>query len=323
MTVTYRDGVAILQLAVYAPCLIFVILLNIRHGFSRSSGWFFLIVFTLLRIVGAICRLVSITHPSTGVITAAIVCNNIGLSPLTLLLLGLLARVNDFTTRQPFPTLLFRGLALFSLIGFILGIVGGTKLSVSSNGTFTINPMAKVATIIFLVVLLAVIFILCILAAHISRVEKGERRILLAVAICSPFVLVRLIYSVIGNFDSNDKSFNSSFGNITIYLCMAVLEEIAVVITCIAVGLTLRIRRKEIEKTQAEEVLMSRVHVPNKDSNTSDYQRIGGSSDSNARLPRGVVVPMRKTKKVGPISWLIGTGIDYYRAKKYQRNTAA
>lgn len=93
MTVTYRDAIAILQVVVYAPVLILSLMLNLRHGFAKSSGWFFLITLSILRLIGAICWLVYTSHPSTGVATAAIICTSIGLSPLTLLCMGLLSRV--------------------------------------------------------------------------------------------------------------------------------------------------------------------------------------------------------------------------------------
>jgi hypothetical protein len=39
MTITYRNGVSIAEIAVYVPCLAIAILLCVRHGFARSSGW--------------------------------------------------------------------------------------------------------------------------------------------------------------------------------------------------------------------------------------------------------------------------------------------
>jgi hypothetical protein len=39
MTLTYRNGVSIAEIIVYVPILAIAILLSIRHGFSRSAGW--------------------------------------------------------------------------------------------------------------------------------------------------------------------------------------------------------------------------------------------------------------------------------------------
>ncbi len=85
--------VGFLQIIVYAPVLVLGFMLNLRHGFAKSSGWFFLITLSILRLIGAICWLVYASSPSRGVATAAIICTSIGLSPLTLLCMGLLSRV--------------------------------------------------------------------------------------------------------------------------------------------------------------------------------------------------------------------------------------
>lgn len=93
MTITFRDAVAIVQVVAFIPILAFGIVLAMRHGFAKSSGWVLLITFSICRLVGAICQLIAISHPSTGVYTASIVCISIGLSPLALVCLGLLTRV--------------------------------------------------------------------------------------------------------------------------------------------------------------------------------------------------------------------------------------
>ena len=96
MTVTYRGAVAIIQLVAYVPSLVIASILAFRHvpqGFARSSSWLHVISFTLLRIIGAICELIAMSKPSEGVVITAVVCSFIGLAPLVLLCLGLLARV--------------------------------------------------------------------------------------------------------------------------------------------------------------------------------------------------------------------------------------
>jgi hypothetical protein len=50
MTIDYRNGVGIGEIIVYVPCLFVAIYLAIKHGLGRSSGWYFLIVFSLARI---------------------------------------------------------------------------------------------------------------------------------------------------------------------------------------------------------------------------------------------------------------------------------
>jgi hypothetical protein len=93
MTVTYRDGISILELIVYLPCLFLALWLAVHHGITRSSAWYFLIIFTIIRVVGSCCQLATISKPSDiGLDIAAVICNSIGLSPLILTCVGLLAR---------------------------------------------------------------------------------------------------------------------------------------------------------------------------------------------------------------------------------------
>jgi len=80
-----------------------------------------------------------------------------------------------------------------------------------------------------------------------SLVEKGEHRLIIAVAISVPFILIRLIYSLLVVF-ANNRHFNIVTGSVTINLVMAVLEEFVVTILCISVGLSLQVRSKSIER---------------------------------------------------------------------------
>ena len=90
---TFRDGISIAELIVYIPSLVAAVWLTVRRGFGRSIGWFFIIIFTLIRISGAACQLAEISSHSLGGVKAVFICNAVGLSPLLLVLVGLLFRV--------------------------------------------------------------------------------------------------------------------------------------------------------------------------------------------------------------------------------------
>jgi hypothetical protein len=94
MTVSYAEIISIVQIVVFTPALLLAILLAVRHGFGRSSGWIFMITFSILRIVGAIFAILVDTSdsPSQSIITGEIICQSVGLAPLTLILLGMLGR---------------------------------------------------------------------------------------------------------------------------------------------------------------------------------------------------------------------------------------
>lgn len=101
---TYRDGVAVAQMVCFAIFLGFGFLLCSRHGFSRSSGWLILLTFSILRLLASAFQLATINYPSRSVYGGALICQSIGLSPLTVLNLGLLSRVYVLPSPQNPPS---------------------------------------------------------------------------------------------------------------------------------------------------------------------------------------------------------------------------
>jgi low temperature requirement protein LtrA len=91
---TYADGIAVAEEAFYASALLLSLYVTFKHGFSKGSGWVFLTIFCIIRIVGSAAQLATInkTDPQTAE-TIALVCAVLGLSPLVLSTLGILARV--------------------------------------------------------------------------------------------------------------------------------------------------------------------------------------------------------------------------------------
>ena len=90
---TYADAVAVFQLVYYSPCLFGAIFVTSRHGAMKNSGWIFLTIFCIVRIVGASARLATITSPNSNTAyTIALVCSVLGLSPLLMASLGLISR---------------------------------------------------------------------------------------------------------------------------------------------------------------------------------------------------------------------------------------
>lgn len=90
---TYADAVAIYELVFYSPALIFSIFVAGKHGAMKSSGWVFLTIFCIIRIVGSAARITTITNPtSNDAYTIALICSVLSLSPLLMASLGLISR---------------------------------------------------------------------------------------------------------------------------------------------------------------------------------------------------------------------------------------
>jgi predicted signal transduction protein with EAL and GGDEF domain len=91
--VNARDIVSIVELIFYTPTALFATFICLRHGFHRTSGWIYTLLLCLIRIAGAIAHLIASHNPTVGAVTANIILDSIGISPLLLATLGLLSRL--------------------------------------------------------------------------------------------------------------------------------------------------------------------------------------------------------------------------------------
>ncbi len=121
------------------------------------------------------------------------------------------------------------------LVGLILGIVGGTSSKIAADGTIQVATESKVAVILYLVGwnVLVVMWIFC--AANKSVAPPGERSTVPVVAVALPFILVRIIYSVLAAFLHN-RTFSIVSGNAAAYACMALVPEFIVIIFYLVLG---------------------------------------------------------------------------------------
>jgi hypothetical protein len=250
---TELNKISIAQVIVYTPALAVAVLLAIRHGFGRSSGWFYLIIFSLVRILGGALQLATINDPSqTGLLVGANTLQSIGISPLILVMLGLLNRVLE-SIRLARDTIvtpnMVRFVQIVILVGLILGIVGGSELgdvisdAIASGNLDYKMPTESVAGLALMIagyVLLVVATAMT--ATQISSAEQGEKRVLLAIGLALPFVLVRLIFSSMATF-SNNRDFRGFLGTSRypdLLVGMAVVMEMAAVAIFEIIGLTLQ-----------------------------------------------------------------------------------
>jgi hypothetical protein len=92
--ITYRDGIAILQLIIFPIILVAAIFIWKRSGWRVGSKiWRFPVTLSLIRIAGSISSLLSINNNSYNIKVAEAVCQLIGLAPLLLTFTGLLRQM--------------------------------------------------------------------------------------------------------------------------------------------------------------------------------------------------------------------------------------
>ncbi|KAI1327829.1 hypothetical protein F5Y16DRAFT_370403 [Xylariaceae sp. FL0255] len=250
MGLSERNGISIAEIIVYSPAFLISILLCIRHGFGRSAGFYFLIIFTLARIVGSALQLATISAPTNiSLYIGSLTLQNIALTPLTLLTLAMINRVVvsiEKVETLPVNARMLRFLNLVILVSLILSAIGGSDAGTNyaNTGVYVVSPLTKAAIALIIIGFIAIVLVTVLVAFNISSAEPGEKRIVAAVAVCLPFLLVRIIYSAISAFD-NPPAFNSFTGSASVYLGLAVIEEIIIVIVMEAVALTLRVIPKE------------------------------------------------------------------------------
>ena len=237
---TTYNAISIAEIVFYSFILVSSIWLCKKHGIARGSGWRFLAALALTRIVGSSLQLATISYPTTlGLYIGWQVCNGIGIGPLILLCTGLLGRVFDAIKasngRELIPKRVRRGGDLLMTIGLILFIVGGVEASfVITNGTVTVAYAveSKIGTVIIIVVLVLLVLELLVAAANLSSIPKGEKRLIVAVAISVPFLVVRTAYTCLLIFETTTKS-------VWLFLGTSVIMEMIVCLVCVCVGLTL------------------------------------------------------------------------------------
>jgi predicted small integral membrane protein len=250
MTLSNRNDISITELVFYTPALLFSVFLCLRHGFGPNKGWLFLLIFGLIRLVGASLELATIGFPtSIPLQTSAALLSSVGLSPLMFITLGLLFRVcksinkNHYTVIQ---TMHIRLLRIPIIIALVLVIIGSNTSAgdLIHDGTYPIQQITKIG-IIILVAIFAVIFAITALFMYRrSDAEPEERRLIKAIATSLPFLLIRLVYVVLIYF-SHIRTFSILYGSIVALGCMAIMQEMLVVIIYIGVGLTLPRKTKE------------------------------------------------------------------------------
>lgn len=204
-----------------------------------------MIIFTLARLLQASLQLATLAAPTNkSIYIAVFILLGIAVSPLELTTLGLLSRLisNINRTRQTLITTRHIQLVqLVNAVGLILSIIGGNQSgeSFGNTGQYTPKTLTKVGLALFIVSYVAILLSTAYLATQSKFTGHGEHRVLIAVVLSLPFMLVRIIYSSVGTFGGVHK-FSLLGGSETILLCMGLLMEFCIVAVYEGIGVTLK-----------------------------------------------------------------------------------
>lgn len=232
------DDISIAQVVVFAIYLVGGVCLCVKHGMERSAGFRFLVILSLLRIVGASMLLASIHDAlDESLYIGWAICSGIGFGPLVLMLQGLLGRASDEINRSGAAPLLLRPLCrpafqLLMVTAMVLIIVGGTRSNFSfSSGSPRIdyNILSRVGVALMIVILAFMMVQLALLWARRRHITPEAHRTVAVVALASPFLVVRTAYAVIVILADDSSSVWYSLG-------MEVIMEFVIVFIVELVG---------------------------------------------------------------------------------------
>ena len=257
MGLSSRTILDIVELVYYGPALLLTFWIINKHGMGRQSGWIYLAALAVIRIVGAATGIAANSDPSQGLIETSDIAYSVGLSPLFLAWLGIIKRVNEGMHVHSIPPRLINLVHLPIVAGLILAIFGGIKLfdanpaSVNTGVTYT-----KIAIMLFLLTLIALAAITAFTFMRIRHVMEGEKRLVFACLAVIPFLLVRIIYSIIVDFDRSSTIFSflsTRTAAVVVQAVMSVaMEFIAVSIFLTAGFMTPAIPRSMVQSQQDE-----------------------------------------------------------------------
>ena len=240
MGLSKRAVLDIVILVFYVPVFCLSVWVVFKHGFGRQLGWIYLAILAILRIVGGGTGIAASQNPSQGLIETSTICFSVGLSPLFLALLGFVSRVNQGMHSHQIPQRIIQLIHLPILVALIFAILGGTKSFDSDpSSRNTGYTDTKVAVILFIVSLIALIAVTVITFRRIRHAMDGEKRLIYAAAASLPFLGVRMIYSIIVSFDHTSTVFSiTSTRNAAVVAqaIMSVATEFIVVSVFLAAG---------------------------------------------------------------------------------------
>jgi hypothetical protein len=238
------------ELAFFSPALLIGVYIIVRHGFSRRLGWLYIVLLSILRIIGASCTLYMETNNdyTASLLETAAITSAVGTTPLLLALMGFLERINQSMDQEGLSPTVVRPIQLLAVVGLVLAIVGGTYEAppTTANQLKAGRDLMEAASIIFLCIYLALAAIAVYTQFRIRWVVTTERRLLLAGLLSLPFLLVRMIYTVCAGFSKPGSTFYFQDVNVWAQAFMQFLMEAIVVSLYIFAGiLTPKVVRQE------------------------------------------------------------------------------
>lgn len=228
---------------VYYGILIWpAIYLLFRHGHKKQFGWVELVTLAVLRIVGGALGIAAFSSSSfnLSLFIASIVLSSIGLRFLMGAVIALLVRVKSGMPSNDKHLRFLRLLQLPMLVAVILSIVGGTKMSHTTDPSSVSSgkDFYKGSSILYLVALLGITFVVIATLPQARYAQSKDSRLLYASALTLPFLYVRVAYFIgIGFSSVSSRYFSLINPDLVVQGLMSYLMEFMVFAIILVAGL--------------------------------------------------------------------------------------
>ncbi|KAJ5324667.1 hypothetical protein N7476_003267 [Penicillium atrosanguineum] len=190
----------------YIPVILLAVYLTCYRRLRPRMVWIIVIFFAFIRTAAGVLVIVTEQKPSLEVAIASTILLNTGVFPLIAATLGLIRIImvleKDKTPRLGQCLLLSR---LLFFVGMGLTVAGGA-LEGSDNNSDALTGVKLVKAGYFIVL----VFLICLLVVQgyfwqqSSRLSRTARTALKAMALATPFMVVRITFLFLLVFDSSD-----------------------------------------------------------------------------------------------------------------------
>lgn len=247
-----RSVVYLVQVLFFAPTLILSLIIAAKQGMSRNMLWIYICILSILRMVGGITGILAQYHPNNrNIVETSVICSTVGLSPLLMGWLSVLGRINNGMSAKRIPSIFILSLHLPVMAALGMAIHGGTNLFDDNDSeVHHAITWTKVAIVIFAIMFITIALLNAYFFLNKRNALLGEHKLLYAGLLVTPFLFVRVLYSILADFNWGKKtafSMSSDAHNaVVVEAIMFVVMEFIIVIVWLLAGLFTKKVPKEL-----------------------------------------------------------------------------
>ncbi|KAL8834094.1 MAG: hypothetical protein Q9170_003930 [Blastenia crenularia] len=221
----YWDGIATAQIVLFSVSLIYAY--HFRQ--TRRIGWFYIGAFSIIRLVGAGCKLGTINKDSDGLWAGVFVCESLGILLLIFTLLEMLETINNINSIAHKWAFLVP--QILTWIDIAISIGGFVTVSKKDSNQLLPTAWSRASTGVMALIFVYTAGVAAYFWIQRQQFTKEEYRLATCVGVCVPLLCIRVLYSVIFVI-TGDMTWNAVKGNPTAYLLMTFSPEVAFIAVC-------------------------------------------------------------------------------------------